>query len=162
MLKASPRFMFFLAFLACLMIMAGALYLEHYVGLVPCPMCVVQRMCVIAFGLVCLVAALHGPGRTGRQVYSVLGLLVVILGAVVAGRQIWLQSQPIDQMEACLPSLEFMVQALPWQEVVSLLFKGTADCAEVSWTLFTLSLPEWSLLAFIGMGLFLVWQLLRR
>lgn len=162
MFKASPRFMFFLAFVACLLIIAGALYLEHYVGLVPCPMCVVQRMCVIVFGLICLLAALHGPGVVGRKIYSLLGLLVVILGATVASRQIWLQSQPVDQLEACLPSLEFMVQALPWQEVVGLLFKGTADCAEVSWTLFTLSLPEWSLLAFIGMGLFSLWQLLRR
>jgi disulfide bond formation protein DsbB len=32
----------------------------------------------------------------------------------------------------------------------------------VTWTLFGLSVPEWSLLAFIGMILFALFQLLRR
>lgn len=162
MALATPRTLFLLAFLGCLALMGGALYLEHALGLNPCPMCIVQRVFVILFGLVCLIAALHGPARLGRRVYAVLALLFAAGGAATAARQVWLQSVPADQLEACLPSLEFMVQALPLQEIVRLVFQGTADCAEVSWTLFGLSLPEWSLLAFIGMLLFSLFQLLRR
>ena len=162
MALATPRTLFLLAFLGSLALMGGALYLEHAVGLNPCPMCIVQRVFVILFGLVCLIAALHGPARLGRRVYAVLALLFAAGGAATAARQVWLQSVPADQLEACLPSLEFMVQALPLQEIVRLVFQGTADCAEVSWTLFGLSLPEWSLLAFIGMLLFSLFQLLRR
>lgn len=162
MALANPRTLFLLAFLGCLGLMGGALFLEHYVGLEPCPMCIVQRVCVIIFALVCLIAAIHGPARLGQRLYAGLALLFAALGAGTAGRQVWLQSVPADQLEACLPSLEFMLDALPLQEIVRLVFHGTADCAEVTWTLFGMSVPEWSLLAFVGMILFSLFQLLRR
>lgn len=159
---ASPRPLFFLAFIGCVLLMAAALYLEHVVGLEPCPMCVLQRICVVLFGVVCLIAAIHGPGSVGRRVYAVLALLFASAGAATAGRQIWLQSVPADQLEACLPGLEYMIEAFPLQEIVSKVFRGTADCAEVNWTLFGMSIPEWSLLGFIGMLGFCLFQLLRR
>jgi disulfide bond formation protein DsbB len=80
---ASPRSLFLLAFIGCALMMIAALYLEHVVGLAPCPLCIVQRICVIGFGLVCLVAALHGPGRAGRRVYSALALLFAVAARVV-------------------------------------------------------------------------------
>ncbi|EXF44201.1 disulfide bond formation protein [Pseudomonas sp. BAY1663] len=159
---ASPRSLFLLAFLGSALLIAVALYLEHVVGLVPCPLCIVQRICTIGFGLVCLVAAIHGPARVGRRIYAVLALLFVIAGGATAIRQIWLQSIPADQLPSCLPSLEYMMEALPFQEIVRLVLHGTAECAEVNWTLLGLSIPEWSLLAFIGMAILCAWQLLRR
>jgi len=142
--------------------MIAALYLEHVVGLAPCPLCVVQRICVIGFGLVCLVAALHGPRKVGRRGYSILALLFALAGGATAIRQIWLQGLPADQLPSCLPSLEYMMDALPFQEIARLVLHGTAECAEVSWTLLGMSIPEWTLLSFIGMSLFCFWQLLRR
>lgn len=162
MLQASSRNLFFLAFLCSVLIMLGALYLEHGVGLEPCPLCILQRLAVIGFGLVCLIAALHGPARVGQRVYAALALLMAAAGAGVAGRQIWLQQVPADQLPACLPSLDYMLEALPFQEVLRLMLHGSADCAKISWTLFGISLPEWSLLAFIGMILFSLYLLLRR
>ncbi|AYC34783.1 disulfide bond formation protein B [Pseudomonas cavernae] len=159
---ASPRSLFFLAFLGCLALMGGALYLEHVVGLQPCPLCIVQRICVILFGVFCLIAAVHAPGRPGQRVYALLAGLSAVAGAATAGRQVWLQSVPADQLPACLPSLDYMMEALPFQDIVRLVLHGTADCAEVTWTLFGLSIPEWSLLAFAGMILFAFFQLLRR
>lgn len=159
---ASPRSLFFLAFLGCLALMGGALYLEHSVGLEPCPLCVVQRIFVILFGLVCLIAALHGPAVLGRRVYAGLALLLAGAGAAGAGRQIWLQGIPPEQLPSCLPSLEYMMEALPFQEIVRQVLHGTADCAEVNWTLFGMSIPEWSLLAFVGMILLSLYQLFRR
>jgi disulfide bond formation protein DsbB len=41
------------------------------------------------------------------------------------------------------------------------MFKGTIDCAQISWTLFDLSIPEWSLLFFVAMMILGVYQLLR-
>lgn len=162
MTQASPRLMFLLAFIASLLIMGGALYLEHVVGLEPCPLCIVQRVAVIVFGLVCLLAAVHGPALLGRRIYAVLTLLSAAGGAAIAGRQIWLQGVPADELPACLPSLDYMLEALPFQETLRLLLHGTADCAKISWTLFGMSIPEWSLLAFVGMLLFALYQLLRR
>lgn len=159
---ASPRSLFFLAFLGCTLMMIAALYLEHVVGLAPCPLCIVQRICVIGFGLVCLIAAIHGPQRTGRRVYSIVALLFALAGGATAIRQIWLQNMPADQLPSCLPSLEYMMDALPFQEIVRLVLHGTAECAEVNWTLLGLSIPEWTLLAFIAMVIFTGWQMLRR
>lgn len=159
---ASPRSLFLLAFLTCVAIMGGALYLEHALGLEPCPLCIVQRVFVIAFGIVCLIAAMHGPERAGRRVYAALALLFAAGGAASAGRQVWLQTVPADQLPACLPSLDYMMEALPFQDIVKLMLHGTADCAEVTWTLFGMSIPEWSLLAFAGCILFALYQLLRR
>lgn len=159
---ASLRSSFLLAFVGCLALMGAALYLEHVVGLEPCPLCILQRICVIGFGLVCLVAALHDPARLGQRVYAAVALLFAAAGAGTAGRQIWLQGVPAEQLPACLPSLDYMMEALPFQDIVSLVLRGSADCAEVNWTLIGLSIPEWSLLGFVGMLIFCLYLLLRR
>ena len=159
---ASPRPLFFVAFLGSVLLIAIALYMEHVMDLAPCPLCIVQRICVIGFGLICLIAAIHGPAKTGRRVYSSVALLFVLAGAATAIRQIWLQSVPADQLPSCLPSLEYMMEALPFQEIARLVLHGTAECAEVSWTMLGMSIPEWSLLGFIGMAAVCLWQLLRR
>ncbi|SDU33999.1 disulfide bond formation protein DsbB [Pseudomonas pohangensis] len=158
----TSRGLFLLAFIGCLLIMAGALYLEHVVGLEPCPLCIVQRICVMLFGLVCLLAAVHGPGMLGQRIYAVLLLLIVAAGGGTAARQVWLQSMPADQLPACIPPLDYLMDSLPFQDVVKVVLHGSADCAEVSWSLFTLSIAEWSLLAFLGMLVFALLQLLRR
>lgn len=162
MALAAPRRLFLLAFVGCLGMLGGALYLEHVVGLEPCPMCIVQRICMVLFAMVCLTAALHGPARLGRALYGVLALLFAALGALTAGRQVWLQSVPREQLSSCMPSVEFMLDALQLQDILRLIFHGTAACAEVNWTLFGMSLPEWSLLAFVGMILLSLFQILRR
>jgi disulfide bond formation protein DsbB len=158
----TSRSLFLLAFIGCLLTMLGALYLEHALALEPCPLCIVQRICVMLFGVVCLLAAVHGPGMLGQRLYSVLLLVIVAAGGGTAARQIWLQSLPPEQTPACIPPLDYLMDSLPFQDVVSVVLHGSADCAEVTWTLFTLSIAEWSLLAFVGMLLFSLLQLLRR
>ena len=162
MSPASPRSLFLIAFLGCVAIMGGALYLEYVLDQQPCPLCIIQRVCVIIFGVVCLLAAVHGPGRGGQRGYAGLAGLAALVGAGTAGRQVWLQSLPADELPACLPSFDYMLEALPFKEIIRLVLHGSADCAEVNWTLLGMSIPEWSLLTFIGMVLFAGYQLLRR
>ena len=101
---ASARSLFVFAFLGCVAIMGGALYLEHVLGQQPCPLCIIQRVCVIIFGLVCLLAAVHNPGRSGQRGYAGLAGLAALAGAGTAGRQVWLQNIPADELPACLPA----------------------------------------------------------
>ncbi|MHA6494860.1 disulfide bond formation protein B [Pseudomonas borbori] len=159
---ASSRTLFLAAFLGCMMLMGAAMYLQYGVGLKPCPLCVIQRVCVIAFGLICLAAAVHVPQRTGRRLYALLGLVFAGVGAAIAVRQIGLQRIPADQLPGCLPSIGYMLETLPLHDVVRLLLQGTAACAEIRWTLFGLSVPEWSLLGFVAMLGFALLLLLRR
>ncbi|WP_394240646.1 disulfide bond formation protein B [Halopseudomonas laoshanensis] len=166
-LPASRPF-YLLAVIFCTTLMVIALYMEHVLGLVPCPLCIIQRVLVILVGIVALIAVLHNPlptltggRRPAARVYAFVLTLFSVLGAAVAGRQVWLQHQPADQLPSCLPSLDYMVDVLPLQEIVGLLFSGTADCAKVDWTFLGLSIAEGTLLAFIGLSLFGLVQLFR-
>ena len=163
----ASRPLYLLAFIVCVLLMGAALYLEHVIGLEPCPLCIVQRVAVIVIGLLCLAAVLHNPKprkgkRTTARVYGALVTLVSLFGGAIAARQIWLQHQPADQLPACLPSLDYMLDVLPFQEMLRLVFSGTAECAEVTWTFLGLSIAEGTLIAFVCFAVFGLMQLLRK
>lgn len=162
MLALQPRLMFFLAFIGCSLLMLIALYLQHGLGLQPCPLCYIQRGMVILFGLVALLATLHNPKTIGRRIYACLMLLVAAGGIATAGRQIWLQHLPKDQLPECLPPLEFMLEAFPLKDVLTKMLYGSSDCAERGWTLLGLNIAEMSMISFILMILWSLWLLLRR
>ncbi|MGD8175174.1 disulfide bond formation protein B [Marinimicrobium sp. ARAG 43.8] len=142
--------------------MGVALYMEHGMGLEPCPLCISQRIFVILAGVWALLAFLHHPGRIGRRVYGLLGLLSAAAGAAVSARQLWLQSLPEDQVPACGPGLDYMLDAFPLLDVLRAMLAGDGNCAEVSWSLFGISIPGWTLIGFLVLGLAHLWQVLRR
>lgn len=148
--------------LVALVAMLVALYLQHYQGLEPCPLCVFQRVAVIGVGVMALTAAVHGPQAWGQRVYAGVMALSAVAGVVVAGRHVWLQHLPADQVPSCGPGLDFWIAALPWQQVVQQVFQGSGECAKVDWTLLGLSLPMWTLMLFVGLLLAALVQLVRR
>lgn len=117
-------------------------------GLEPCPLCWLQRFGFIGAGLVSLVAFLHDPRGVGRRVYGVFMVLTAGAGLGVAGRQLWLQNLPEDQAPACGPSVDYLLDVLPWFEVLQTALKGTGDCAEVVWRFLGLSIPGWTAVFF--------------
>ena len=153
----SPRLWFALGAVACAGLLAYALVLQYFQGQDPCPLCLVQRgfftLVMVAF----LVAAVHNPGRSGALVYSVLALLSAAGGLAVAGRQVWLQHLPADQVPACGPDLYFMLQNFPLSRTLEKLFIGTGECAEVKWRFLGLSIAEWSLAWFAALALYALW-----
>lgn len=148
-----PRLLFFLGFLACLGLLAYALYADHVLGLEPCPLCIVQRVFFILIGAVFLVAAMHRAGRFARGLYGVLGFLFACAGAITAGRHVYLQSLPPDQVPECGPGLAYMLEAFPIRKVVEMVFTGSGECAKVDWTFLGLSMPAWTLIWFGLLGL---------
>ena len=141
-------------FVACVALMAAALWLEHVEGLEPCPLCVLQRGAVIVLGVLMLAGAIHDPGTLGRRVYGVTIAIAAIAGAAVAGRHVWLQSLPPGEAPECGPGLEYMLGAFPLTEVIGMVLSGSGECAEVQWTFLALSIPEWTLLMFAAFALF--------
>ncbi len=138
----------------CVLMMAVALSLEHIVGLEPCPLCIFQRVAVIAAGLVLAVAAIHNPkGGVGRGIYGLLGLAAVGTSAFIAGRHVWLQGLPADEVPSCGPGLDYMMDILPMQEVVAMVLTGSGECAEIDFMLLGLSLPAWTLIGFLVLAL---------
>ena len=150
---------------ACAGMMSFALFAQHGLGLEPCPLCVFQRVGVIALGAVFLAAAIHGAGRIGARIWGVILLLVAGLGGSVSARQVWLQNLPPDQVPACGPGLDYMFEVFPVMEALSMVFQGSGECAEIVWQFLGISMPGWVLicLAALGIGGLIVnWRLAGR
>jgi disulfide bond formation protein DsbB len=145
------RAAYLLGFLVCAGLMAWALWLQYGEGLEPCPLCMFQRVCVTAVGLVFLIAAIQNPGRAGAAVYAVLTLLIAGTGAALAARQVWLQSLPKDQVPACGMGLSYMMDTLPFVEVVRKVLSGSGECAEKGWVFLGLSIAGWTFVFFASM-----------
>jgi len=140
-----------IGFLVCAALMAWALYLQYVMELEPCPLCVFQRVAVIATGVVFLVAALHGPGRGGATFYAVLTFLTAGIGAGIAAWQVWIQAQPKGSVAACGMGLDYMLDTLPLVDVISRVLKGSGECAEQGWVFLGLAIPAWTFVFFIAM-----------
>jgi disulfide bond formation protein DsbB len=159
----SFRAQFLSGFLACAALLAYALYSQYYGGLMPCPLCTFQRGAFILLGVIFLIGALHAPvGRGGRRAYAMFALIAAGLGIAVAGRHVWLQHLPADQVPACGPDLSFMMEAFPLADVLRKVFTGSGECAEVDWTFLGLSMPEWSLIWFVGLAAWALYAGFRR
>ncbi len=138
---------------ACAGMMAFALYAQHGLGLEPCPLCILQRMAVTGTGIAFLLAALHNPGDTGARLYGLLIALVGGAGAGIAGRHMWLQGLPPDEVPACGPGLDYMLDAFPLLEALDMIFTGSGECAEVKWRMLGLTMPTWVLIGCLGLAL---------
>lgn len=146
----------------CAGMMSFALYAQHQLELEPCPLCILQRFAVIGLGIVFLLAALHNSSGFGRFLYSFLLLAVTTAGATVAGRHVWLQNIPADEVPACGPGLDYMWQNFPFAEMLNMVFKGSGECAEISWQFLGLSMPAWVLIGVVGLGTTGIWNNLRK
>ncbi|HSM98886.1 MAG TPA: disulfide bond formation protein B [Gallionella sp.] len=143
-------------------LIAVALYLQYVEHQDPCPLCMVQRVIFIAVSAVFVLAALHGPKRTGERVYAVLIVLLSLTGTGVAARHIWIQNLPKDQVPACGPGLDYMLDTMPLSNVLKELMHGSGECAARGWTFLTLGIPEWSLLCYLALGVWAVLIAVRR
>lgn len=134
-------------------------YFQYYLQLEPCPLCIMQRGVVMSIAAVLLVATIHNPGGWGIRVYGVLVTLVAAGGAAIAGRHVWLQNLPPDQVPECGPGLDYILEVFPLSEALQMVLHGSGECAEVLWRFLGLSIPGWTLVAFSGFilyGLFIV------
>jgi disulfide bond formation protein DsbB len=141
-----------LGFLACAALMAYALYAQHVLGLEPCPLCIFQRVAVIALGLVFVVAAVHDPGPRGARVYGVLLGLTALAGTLISARHIWIQAQPPGTVAACGADLDYLLEIMPVTEVVTKVLTGSGECGKVDWMLLGLSMPWWVLISLVVLG----------
>ncbi|GAB4126568.1 MAG: disulfide bond formation protein B [Sideroxydans sp.] len=157
----SPRWLYLAGALIVAALFGTALYLQYVLREEPCPLCMLQRGIFIAIGLLFLLAAVHNPGRIGRRLYSGLIALCALGGIATASRHIWLQHLPKDQVPACGPGLDYMLQHFPLAEVWQELMHGSGECAAKGWTFLTLGIPEWSLVWYVLLGAFamlIAWQ----
>ena len=140
-----PRQSFSALALLCASFLGYALYLQYVEYQDPCPLCLVQRGCYLILMVVGIAGALHGRAL---RAYGWVAVLAAIGGGITASRQVWLQHLPKDQVPQCGPDLYYMIDNFPLAKMLGLLFKGSGQCAEVTWRFLGMSIAEWSLLWF--------------
>ncbi|MBT0571037.1 disulfide bond formation protein B [Curvibacter sp. CHRR-16] len=143
----SPRRVLAAIALFCAALLAFGMYLQHVVGLEPCPMCIVQRYAMV---LIALVAGL-ASSASKKWIYVVGSFVVLVLavaGAGVAARQSWLQWYP-PEFVSCGRDLYGMIENFPLQRALPMIFKGSGDCSKVDWTFLGGSIANWSFICFV-------------
>ena len=148
----SRRQLNLLGFLACVGLLAYAVYAQGVLRVEPCPLCIFQRVGIAAIGLVFLVAGVHAPaGRTAR-VYGVLVALAALVTMSIAARHVWIQHLPEDAVPACGAGLKFLLEEFPVAEVIRKVLSGSGECHQVNWTFLSLAMPTWVLLVAGALG----------
>lgn len=158
----SHRNLFLIGFALCGCLLAAAFYFQHIVGLEPCPLCILQRVAFIVFGIIALVAFWHNPRGRVRRLYGGSLAAAAGLGAAVAARHVYLQNLPADRLPECGPGLAFILDAFPLLDAFGLILRGSGECAEVQWTWLGLTMPMWSLVWLLSLGALAVFIIARR
>jgi disulfide bond formation protein DsbB len=150
-LEAAPRRVLALIALVSVGMLAFGLYLQHVVGLEPCPMCIVQRYALILVAVVAGVTALSNR-RGWLAAGSGTGLLLAGFGAFVAARQSWLQWNP-PEIATCGRDFYGMIETFPLKRAIPMIFKGSGDCTKIDWTFLGGSIANWSFVWFVAFAL---------
>lgn len=156
MMLPSNRQILFAISSICFALIAVALYLQHVLQMLPCPLCVIQRYMFLAIGVASLVAAISGKVRVG----TMLALLAGLGGLATVGKHLYVIANPgfscgIDPMETFLnkiPTAEY----LPW------VFRADGLCEGATDSLLGLAIPQWSAVWFVLLTALLVFVLVRK
>lgn len=156
-----PRTLNLAGFLWCAGLMAYALFVQYGLQEEPCPLCILQRVAVITTGLFFLLAwAINPSSQALRRVFGALIVLAAVAGMGVAARHIYVINAPAGSVAECGASLDYMMDVLPWHEVLGKVLSGSGECAKVSWRFLGLSMPTWvlaNLLGLAGIGILANW-----
>lgn len=135
--------------LIALMGMGFALYAQYQLNLEPCPLCIFQRVALIATGGLALLCALSAHVPVLAKSFGGLTILGSMAGAGIAGWHVRLQHLPAEQVPACGPGLDYMLETMPFSKMLGKVFHGSGECASIDWTLLGFSMPVWTLALFI-------------
>lgn len=149
-------------FIATVVMIGVALFFQYVMELEPCYLCIVQRVFVTLTGVIALLAWLHNPGRGGHRLYAIAVIISAGTGGFFSSRQLWLQSLPEELVPACGPPADYLFDAFSLLEVIPILLRGDGNCAEVQWSLLGVSIPGYTLIAFVVLAALGVWQLIRK
>jgi disulfide bond formation protein DsbB len=152
------RYIFLFIFLNCVGLLGYAQYLQHIENLLPCPLCVAQRLVFWILGLTALVAFLRNSQALARRIYGFFMTVFALTGAVIAFRQSWLIRFP-ESFECGISPEEAFLNSLPFAQWWPGMFEANGDCTDVDWEFLSLTIPDWSFIAFVSLGIVSVYVL---
>lgn len=142
---------YFLGFVACFGLVGLALWIQTRYNLDPCPLCITQRIVFMSLGVLFLIAGLISKFP---KIFAGLQVITAMVGAGWAMRHWWIQAHRETMIADCGVGFDYMFENFPLKKALSLVFKGTGDCAAIDWTFLGLSIPQMALIAFIGFAVY--------
>ncbi len=178
----SFRAQFALGAAICAALLGFALYSQHgSMALTPCPLCILQRLAFAAMGTAFLLGAVYDPmPRTSpigqplkllrgvfvngwRKFIALIVWLFAMAGAGVAAWHVRMQHLPASEVPSCSSmDLSYMLDAFPLQKVIEKVFTGSGECAQVDWAFLGISMPGWTLIWYLILGIAALWAGFRR
>jgi disulfide bond formation protein DsbB len=139
-----------------ILLVGAALYLQHAKGMLPCPLCVIQRYLFLGIAIFSLIGAFAGKIKA----LGTLALLCALGGLGVVGKHLYVLAHPgfscgIDPMETTL-------NKIPTATLLPGLFRADGLCEAAQDTVLGLNVPQWSAVWFVILTLSLIWVLARR
>jgi protein dithiol:quinone oxidoreductase len=144
----TQRLAYFIGLILVVGILGTGYYLEHYLGIMPCPLCTLQRICFGFSGILFLIGCMVYRYRIATVLLNLLIMLISATGMFLAARQIWIQLHPATAGGDCGVTLNYMLTVLPLSDVAQKVFSGSAECTQRGWEFLYLNIPEWSLIFF--------------
>ncbi len=146
---------YLLGFIGSFAALGLALAIQVRYELNPCPLCISQRMVLMVLGVQFLLAAFIKPASHLAKFFVFLQALTTLIGAGVAIRHWWLQAHRDEMIADCGVGFDYMFKNFPLEKALKLIFRGTGDCASIDWTFLGLSIPQISLIVFVGMAFYI-------
>jgi disulfide bond formation protein DsbB len=143
-----------LAFIVC------GLYFEHYMGLAPCHLCIVQRIAFLIIGLGAFIPLINPENTKLRYTGLFTWFSGASLGVYAAGQLVYIQdfkekSEDLFSMSGCSISANDMIANFPFLEWFPMLFNATGSCDKSSWNFYGIAtMEQLTLLIFTVYALF--------
>lgn len=157
----SLRVSYLMGFFLIAGLLGFAAYIEVFQGIHPCPLCELQRVMLVALGIIFLLGSVLKFKKMRNIFLSFISLLVASIGIIFSGRQVYLQQLPPDSMGECGISLTYLFKIFPFSDAMKQLWRGGTECSQRGWEFLHLSLAAWSLIAFVILFFFVILQLKR-
>jgi len=141
-----------------IILLAVALYLQHVMNMLPCPLCVIQRYAFAVVAIVCLIAA--RLGGNGQRTGAGLAALAALAGLGTAGWHLWIKAHPA--VSCGIDPLETSLNTIPTARLLPFLFQADGLCTTEYAPILGLSIPQWSFIWFAIFAIALGWAVLRR
>ncbi|MBA3661317.1 MAG: disulfide bond formation protein B [Gammaproteobacteria bacterium] len=157
----SIRSLYLSGFALVALLLAFSIYLQVVDGIMPCPLCTLQRFTFGLLGLTFFLGIVIAKSKWGRHFTNALLVFWSSLGLFLAGRQIWLQQYGNAESNECGVSLQYMLQVLPFDQVMQRVFAGSAECTQRGWEFLHLNMAEWASICFgffLCMSLYLLFK----
>jgi disulfide bond formation protein DsbB len=145
-----------------LVLIGAALILQYGFHWQPCSLCMLDRAILYAMAGLFVIAWIHNPNKIGGWIYATLGLLLSLAGMAVSARHLWLIQLPVDQVPSCTPGLDYLLETLPLKEALVTVLKGSGECSKQPGYFLKLSLPAWTMMAFVVLAMGNVFALTRK